>query len=209
MFSPQRTCTCSKALRLQTFSFFLAQQCRGMTGEAGSAAAGLCPRCLEQDPPRRSTPPAAPQLHRRVQVGVQVGAMPRKWRSVCHVRDSRCLFSGEPVLFCSSDYIYSSGFKVALIEGSRAPRVDVPAASRGAGPPLLGRRSIPTPGTHCGGACSGSSAFSARTCPTQVQLPGPRAAVLPAHRKEGRPRDGRWGAALVLLHWEPGASPPR
>uniref|UniRef100_A0A8I3MWQ8 Kinesin-like protein n=1 Tax=Canis lupus familiaris TaxID=9615 RepID=A0A8I3MWQ8_CANLF len=42
-------------------------QCRGMTGEAGSAAAGLCPRCLEQDPPRRSTPPAAPQLHRRVQ----------------------------------------------------------------------------------------------------------------------------------------------
>ncbi|XP_038382501.1 kinesin-like protein KIF25 isoform X3 [Canis lupus familiaris] len=46
-------------------------QCRGMTGEAGSAAAGLCPRCLEQDPPRRSTPPAAPQLHRRVQVGVQ------------------------------------------------------------------------------------------------------------------------------------------
>ncbi|XP_038391956.1 kinesin-like protein KIF25 isoform X1 [Canis lupus familiaris] len=46
-------------------------QCRGMTGEAGSAAAGLCPRCLEQDPPRRSTPPAAPQLHRGVQVGVQ------------------------------------------------------------------------------------------------------------------------------------------
>uniref|UniRef100_A0A8P0T5P2 Kinesin-like protein n=1 Tax=Canis lupus familiaris TaxID=9615 RepID=A0A8P0T5P2_CANLF len=42
-------------------------QCRGMTGEAGSAAAGLCPRCLEQDPPRRSTPPAAPQLHRGVQ----------------------------------------------------------------------------------------------------------------------------------------------
>ncbi|XP_041585875.1 kinesin-like protein KIF25 isoform X1 [Vulpes lagopus] len=38
-----------------------------MTGEAGSAAAGLCPRCLEQDPPQRSTPPAAPQLHRGVQ----------------------------------------------------------------------------------------------------------------------------------------------
>ncbi|XP_077756132.1 kinesin-like protein KIF25 isoform X3 [Canis aureus] len=46
-------------------------QCRGMTGEAGSAAAGLCSRCLEQDPPRKSTPPAAPQLHRGVQVGVQ------------------------------------------------------------------------------------------------------------------------------------------
>ncbi|XP_034525362.1 kinesin-like protein KIF25 isoform X3 [Ailuropoda melanoleuca] len=42
-------------------------QYRGMTGTGGSTAAGLCSRCHERDPLRRSTAPAAPQLRRGVQ----------------------------------------------------------------------------------------------------------------------------------------------
>ncbi|KAF3831277.1 hypothetical protein GH733_000091 [Mirounga leonina] len=38
-----------------------------MTGKGGSAAAGLCSRCRERDPPRRSAAPAAPQLRCQVQ----------------------------------------------------------------------------------------------------------------------------------------------
>lgn len=87
--------------------FSCAQQYRGMTGTGGSTAAGLCSRCHERDPLRRSTAPAAPQLRR----GVQVGAVPHKLDAVyaadlCPVTHSAC-FLVKPWMLCPSGEIYS------------------------------------------------------------------------------------------------------